>query len=306
PLFHLSSPDVAARYWPALAAQRWSAAAAGAAAVMAVVQRDPIAEIRHFVQEKPKQLEASVKAWASKQPAWVEGVVVGLQGSVQGIFLGAVMGYVGKMNVDAAASSECAGCAASVPERPWAPQMLKMGGPLVQARNFAVMTGVNAGVAAFMKRWRGKDDINNQLVSAFFSGSAFSLVSGGISGGAPPVPGAPPPNPLMAAFSAGVVFALFNGAFIKLGEMWGGPKDDGELSEYARVKAMLSSLGLSKYERNVKRGLLTDSTIGLWDADSLRDVRIPPGPRLLILAHIDQYRHILRPAMPIPKQLPHD
>lgn len=33
-----------------------------------------------------------------------------------------------------------------------------------QARNFAVMTGVNAGVAAFMKRWRGKDDINNQLV----------------------------------------------------------------------------------------------------------------------------------------------
>ncbi len=50
---------------------------------MAVVQRDPIAEIRHFVQEKPKQLEASVKAWASKQPAWVEGVVVGLQGSVQ-------------------------------------------------------------------------------------------------------------------------------------------------------------------------------------------------------------------------------
>ncbi len=35
---------------------------------------------------------------------------------------------------------------------------------MLQARNFAVMTGVNAGVAAFMKRWRGKDDINNQLV----------------------------------------------------------------------------------------------------------------------------------------------
>lgn len=37
-----------------------------------------------------------------------------------------------------------------------------------------------------------------------------------------------------------------------------------------------------------------------------QEVRIPPGPRLLILAHIDQYRHILRPAMPIPKHLPHD
>lgn len=164
----------------------------------------------------------------------------------------------------------------------------------LQARNFAVMTGVNAGVAAFMKRWRGKDDINNQLVcewaaagrghvvrtcrasmlqcragslhsqgcglcarpckasicgpaphpptpnptpphsthtpaAAFFSGSAFSLVSGGISGGAAAVPGAPPPNPLMAAFSAGVVFALFNGAFYK-----------------ARQSCMLSAAGLGR------------------------------------------------------------
>lgn len=263
---------------------------------MAVVQaqKDPLAEIRRFVKEKPEQFKASMEAWCKKQPAWVEGVVLGVQGSFQGLFLGAVMGTVGKMNVDAAASSGA----------PMAPQMLKMGGPVVQARNFAVMTGVNAGVAAFMKRWRGKDDINNQLVSAFFSGAAFSLVSGGISGGSP-VPGAPPPNPLMAAFSAGVVFALFNGAFYKLGDMWGGPKDDGA-PEYARVKAMLSSLGLSKYEKNVRKGLLTDSTIGLWDSAALREVRIPPGPRLLILAHIDQYRHILRPAMPIPKHLPHD
>lgn len=34
-----------------------------------------------------------------------------------------------------------------------------------QARNFAVMTGVNAGVVAFMKRVRGgKEDVQNQLV----------------------------------------------------------------------------------------------------------------------------------------------
>ena len=43
------------------------------------------------------------------------------------------------------------------------PPMLKMGGPAMQARNFAVMTGVNAGVAAFMKRVRGKEDIQNSL-----------------------------------------------------------------------------------------------------------------------------------------------
>jgi hypothetical protein len=39
--------------------------------------------------------------------------------------------------------------------------MLKMGGPFQQARNFAVMTGVNAGLTSLMKRTRGIDDIQN-------------------------------------------------------------------------------------------------------------------------------------------------
>lgn len=38
-------------------------------------------------------------------------------------------------------------------------QLMQMGGPLQQARNFAVMTGVNAGMSALMKRIRGKEDI---------------------------------------------------------------------------------------------------------------------------------------------------
>lgn len=46
------------------------------------------------------------------------------------------------------------------------PGMLSMGGPLVQARNFMVMTGVNAGVLAVAKRLRGgRDDVNNQIIS---------------------------------------------------------------------------------------------------------------------------------------------
>jgi hypothetical protein len=69
---------------------------------------------------------------------------------------------------------------------------------------------------------------------------------------------------------------------------------------------MLKSLGLSQYEKNVRKGMLNDATIGLWDTSALQEVRIPAGPRLLILAHIDQYRHILRPAMPVPKALPHE
>lgn len=52
---------------------------------MAVVQaqKDPLAEIRRFVKEKPEQFKASMEAWCKKQPAWVEGVVLGVQGSFQ-------------------------------------------------------------------------------------------------------------------------------------------------------------------------------------------------------------------------------
>ena len=45
-----------------------------------------------------------------------------------------------------------------------------------------------------------------------------------------------------------------------------------------------------KYEKNLKKGLMDDQTIMLWDAAALQECRVPPGPRLLILHHIDQYR----------------
>ena len=182
--------------------------------------------------------------------------------------------------------------------------MMKMGGPLQQARNFAVMTGVNSGINTFMRRKRGVDDIQNTMVAGFASGACFSLVSG-MGSASPAMPGGTP-NPLMGAFSAGVVFSLFQGGFYKLGQMFGGPKG-GDDTEYLRVKAMLENLGLAKYEKNVKRSLLNDATIMLWDTPSLQEARIPPGPRLLILHHIDMYRNTaknrneyLTPALPVP------
>ncbi len=117
--------------------------------------------------------------------------------------------------------------------------MMKMGGPVQQARNFAVMTGVNAGVLTLMRRIRKVDDMQNSLAAAFASGACFSLVSG--MGAAPAAAGAA--NPLMGAVSAGVVFAAFQGAIYKLGEAFSGPKVAD--TEYARVKAMLTSLGLA-------------------------------------------------------------
>lgn len=39
------------------------------------------------------------------------------------------------------------------------------------------------------------------------------------------------------------------------------------------------------------------------ECSALAEARIPPGPRLLILHHIDQYRNpsaVLKPALPLP------
>lgn len=172
-----------------------------------------------------------------------------------------------------------------------------------QARNFAVMTGVNTGLNSFMRRYRGVDDIQNSLVAAFGSGACFSLVSGMGSSASAAVPGGSP-NPIIGAFSAGVFFALFQGAFYKLGESFSGPKANE--TEYARVKAMLKSLGLDKYEKNLKRANLNDTTIMLWDTEALQEAKVPAGHRLLIQHHINQFkgkagvvRDLLNPAMPV-------
>ena len=39
---------------------------------------------------------------------------------------------------------------------------------------------------------------------------------------------------------------------------------------------------------------------------ALKEVSIPPGPRLLILHHLERYRHVLKPGMPMPtpQQMP--
>lgn len=48
----------------------------------------------------------------------------------------------------------CCACADMVKQM----QMVQQGGPLVQARNFAVLMGVGAGLGVAVKRIRGKDD----------------------------------------------------------------------------------------------------------------------------------------------------
>ena len=43
-----------------------------------------------------------------------------------------------------------------------------------------------------------------------------------------------------------------------------------------------------------------DSRVCGERCSALQEVKIPPGPRLLILHHLERYRHVLKPGMPPP------
>ena len=164
---------------------------------------------------------------------------------------------------------------------------LNAGGPWVQARNFAVMTGVNAGLAAAYRHATGKEDVVGTMVAAFGSGAAFSFVSG--MGAAP---GAGAGGPLQSAVTTGMAFAVFQGLFHQVGAAWSGGSGDkaADAAAYARGAYMLRTLGLHKYEKAIRKAQLSDATLLLWTEAALADARVPPGPRLLILSHLDQYR----------------
>ncbi|CAI9087020.1 OLC1v1020973C1 [Oldenlandia corymbosa var. corymbosa] len=231
---------------------------------------NPIAQI----QAKYKELEDGFKGWLAKQSLPVEAAVVTLTSATQGAAIGALMGTF----TNDFASSMPTPPPGSPNFNPEAMASLKQaqalsGGPFVQARNFAVMTGVNAGISCVMKRVRGKEDVQSSMVAAFGSGAIFSLVSG--MGG---------PNPASNAITSGVLFALFQGGLFQLGQKFSTPP--AEDVYYVKTRSMLSNLGLQNYEKNFKKGLLTDNTLPLLTDSALRDVKIPPGPRLLILDHI--------------------
>ncbi|XP_062219176.1 chloroplastic import inner membrane translocase subunit HP30-2-like [Phragmites australis] len=219
-----------------------------------------------------KAIETGFRGWMAKQPIHVEAAVTTAVGAVQG---GALGGLMGSLTADG-------GSPFPVPQPPpnANPQAMASfkqaqalaGGPLVQARNFAVMTGANAGISCVMRRIRGKEDIEGSMAAAFGSGALFSIVSGMGT-----------PNPVVNAITTGVAFAVFQGGFFMIGQKFSKPQSE---AYYSRTRSMLQQLGLQKYEKNFKKGLLTDQTLPLLTDSALRDVKIPPGPRLLILDQI--------------------
>lgn len=99
-----------------------------------------------WLKTEPEKIQKKLEAWFKKQPLPVEVAVLTIGGSFQGAALGALMGTISQNQPK------------PPPGSPMAANPTMMGGPLVQARNFAVLTGVNAGLAAAVKKWRGKDD----------------------------------------------------------------------------------------------------------------------------------------------------
>ncbi|XP_024030611.1 mitochondrial import inner membrane translocase subunit TIM22 [Morus notabilis] len=155
-------------------------------------------------QAKYKELENGFKAWLEKQPLAVEAAVVTVTSAAQGAGIGSLMGTLTK---DVSSSIPTPPQANLTPQAMASFQQAQAlsGGPLVQARNFAVMTGVNAGLSCVMKRLRGKEDVQSSMVAAFGSGAMFSLVSG--MGG---------PNQVANAATSGLFFALVQGGLYQV------------------------------------------------------------------------------------------
>ncbi|KAL5737196.1 hypothetical protein ACOSP7_031635 [Xanthoceras sorbifolium] len=242
-------------------------------------QQNPVQMVQSKFKEVEigfKQLESGFKSWLAKQSLPVEAAVVTLTSATQGAAIGAIMGTI-TSDISSNIPTPPPHATSLNPQAMASLQQAQAlgGGPLIQARNFAVMTGVNAGISCVMKRLRGKEDVQSSMVAAFGSGALFSLVSG--MGG---------PNHATNAVTSGIFFALIQGGLFKIGEKFGKPQV--EDVNYNRTRHMLYNLGLQNYEKNFKNGLLTDVTLPLLTDSALRDVKIPPGPRLLILDHIQR------------------
>ncbi|GJS54150.1 chloroplastic import inner membrane translocase subunit HP30-2-like protein [Tanacetum coccineum] len=193
--------------------------------------------------------------WVSKQSLPVEAAMTTLTGA----FRGAVMGVV----VDVLFEGGCSAGSIQSPSQGGSirPEVLTfvggykpllqsfiLGNTLEQARNFAVMTGVNAGISCVMKRLRGKEDMKTRMVSGFGSGVMVSLVSG-MRG--------------PSVMSIGVLFAAVNCAMLKL-EEHASPQQAEDIAP-DKTKGMFSSigigLGLDHYPMSFNRGLLTENTL---------------------------------------------
>ncbi|XP_023756998.1 chloroplastic import inner membrane translocase subunit HP30-2 [Lactuca sativa] len=230
------------------------------------------------VETKYNECETLFNTWLAKQSLPVEAAIVTVTSALQGAAIGGLTSLPN--DVSSSFSPPPPTTSLTLQTKASFQQSQAVAGwPLAQARNLAVTCGVNAGISCVLRRLRGKEDVQSNMAAGFGSGVMFSLVSG--IGGS---------NQAATAITSGVLFALAQGGFFKIREKISMPNPEDVL--YNETRSMLTSLGLGHYEKNFKKGLLTDNTLPLLTDSALQDARIPPGPRLLILDHIERENEV--------------
>lgn len=101
----------------------------------------------------PRRIRQQADHWIAAQPPYIEVAVATLLGGGQGAFLGTIMGTMTKLDPNAGKMFNTP--PGANPEMAARMNAMQTGGPGAQARNFAVMTGVNAGLSLAVKRYRG-------------------------------------------------------------------------------------------------------------------------------------------------------
>ncbi|CAH8361026.1 unnamed protein product [Eruca vesicaria subsp. sativa] len=147
------------------------------------------------------------------------------------------------------------------------------------ARDCSALGAAGFGIKSIMTEIRGKDDLTNHIVSGSGAGLALSFVKQGVKA-----------QPAHALFTA-AGFAVLTGTVYKVNETI--TSRNAREALYTETRAMLSKLGLQKYEKNFKKGHLTDPTLPLLTDRELQEMNIPPGARLLILDHIKRYNKMV-------------
>lgn len=103
--------------------------------------------------------------------------------------------------------------------------------------------------------------------------------------------GTPAGPTIDAVLGTGVMFGAFNALFFKIGRAFGaGSQPAVKEEDFARTQHMLRSLGLERFEKNFKKGQLDDKCLLLLTDNVLAEIKIPPGPRLLILNATASYK----------------
>eukprot|EP00735_Rhodelphis_limneticus_P007137 TRINITY_DN19637_c0_g1::TRINITY_DN19637_c0_g1_i1::g.3245::m.3245 TRINITY_DN19637_c0_g1::TRINITY_DN19637_c0_g1_i1::g.3245 ORF type:complete len:275 (+),score=26.96,Tim17/PF02466.14/4.1e+02,Tim17/PF02466.14/1.5e-08,SAM_1/PF00536.25/0.0011,Gly-zipper_OmpA/PF13436.1/7,Gly-zipper_OmpA/PF13436.1/54 TRINITY_DN19637_c0_g1_i1:3-827(+) len=141
------------------------------------------------------------------------------------------------------------------------------GNPLSRGSQFAVLLGTSSGLQTALRRIRKKEDYVNSIVSGLGTGIAYNIVQG-------------MPTGFSGALSSGFAFGAFSGLGSYLFSSASAVPHD---PEYRLVRQMLKDLNFTQYEASFFKAQLKDICLPLLTDSALQEIRVPAGPRLLML-----------------------